>query len=108
MLTAGQPNVVLSVRHLREALRQMTGKTLPVVSGNDLSRGIVLTTLACAPSDVKGDPQVLEALRDTGADAYNANETFFIRSETRRVLIVTDPTEWFPVAVGKRLDSAGY
>ena len=82
--------MAFAVRHLREAVQRMTGKQLSVVSRNDLTRGIVLTTLDGAPAELKKDPEVIKALRNSGKDSYNANEAFFIRSEPQRVVIVAN------------------
>src|SRR5687767_3659560 len=47
-----------AVVYLREGVRRMTGRELEVISGNDLSSGVVLTTLAAAPPAVRDDPEV--------------------------------------------------
>ena len=95
-----------AVRYLREGIQRMTGKTLPVVAGKD--KGIVLTTLREAPPEVQNDPEVKKALRNTGEDAYNANEAFFIRTEPDRILIVTNTAEGLNHAVAELLESVGY
>lgn len=97
-----------AVRFLREGIRRMTGKELPVMDGSDKSKGIVLTTLANAPKDVQNDPAVQKALRNTGEDAYNANEAFFIRTEPDRILIVANTDQGFNHAVARLLESVGY
>ena len=107
-LSGSNSTVVHTIRYLREAVQRMTGKELPVVSGNDLTRGIVITTLAGAPADLKKNPEVLRALRNNGKDSYNANEAFFIRTEPQRVVIVTNTVQGFPVAVVELLESVGY
>ncbi|HVF09539.1 MAG TPA: hypothetical protein VNA16_01985, partial [Abditibacteriaceae bacterium] len=103
----GHP-VLSAVRYLREAVQRMTGKELPVVASNDLARGIVLTTLAGAPPELKKDPEVMQALRNTGADAYNANEAYYVRSEPKRIVIVANTTYGLSHGVIELLESAGY
>jgi len=103
----GHP-VLSAVRYLREAVQRMTGKELPVAAGNDLSRGIVLTTLAGASPELKKDPQVIAALRDTGADTYNANEAYYVRSEPNRVVIVANTAQGLSHGVIELLESVGY
>lgn len=98
----------LSVEYLVEGVASMTGRMLEVSSGNDLSRGIVLTTLAGAPPALQNDPEVIAALRNTGEDAYNANEAFFIRSEPHRLLIIANKVDGLNAAVVELLESVGY
>jgi len=100
--------VVHAVRYLREAVQRMTGKDLPVVSRNDLRRGIVITTLKAAPPELQKDPEVIQALRDNGKDSYNANEAFFIRTEPQRIVVITNTIEGFGSAVVELVESVGY
>jgi len=97
-----------AVNYLRDGIQRMTGKELPVVNRSDLSRGIILTTLAGAPTVLQKDQEVLNALRDTGEDAYNANEAYFIRSETKRLLIIANTEQGLAAAVVDLLDSVNY
>ena len=75
-LSGANATVVHTVRYLQEAVQRMTDKELQVTSGNDLTHGIVLITLKGAPAQIKNDPEVQQALRNTGKDSYNANEAF--------------------------------
>ncbi len=100
--------VRLSVQYLQEAVEKMTGRSLEVRSGNDLSRGIVLTTYRGAPSALQRDPQVVAALRNSGEDAYNANEAFLIRSEPERLLLIANTPDGLNAAVTALLESVGY
>jgi len=100
--------VVNAVRYLREAVQRMTGKELPVASRNDLRRGIVITTLKAAPLELQKDSEVIQALRNTGKDTYNANEAFFIRTEPQRIVIITNTIEGFGNAVVELVESVGY
>lgn len=97
-----------AVEFLREGVERMCGKHLPVVNKNDLSRGIVLTTLAGATEDIRNDAEVTAALRNDGRDAYNHREAFFIRSEAARLLIVANGVEGLVAAAPALLESAGY
>jgi hypothetical protein len=98
----------VTVEYLVEAVQRMTGQTLPVASSNDLSHGIILTTLKGAPSALQNDPEVLAALRDTGEDAYNAEEAFFLRSEKERLLVIANTWCGLTNGVAALLDSVGY
>lgn len=97
-----------AVNYLVDGIRRMTGKELPVVSRNDLASGIVLTTLAGAPKSMQTDPEIVQALRNTGKDGYNDREAFFIRSEPRRVLLVANTAGGLANAVTVLLESVEY
>jgi len=104
-----QPDpAVEALRYLREAVRRMTGKELTLTGRHDASKGIVLMTLDEAPPEIRHDPKVQEALKNTGKDAYNANEAFYVRTEPERVLIVTNTVQGFNHAVVELMESAGY
>lgn len=103
-----QRPVLQAVRYLREAVKKMTGTEVPVASKKDLSRGIVLTTLDIAPPDIKNDPEVQRALRNTGEDAYNNKEAFLVRSEPNRVLIVANTFDGLDHGVVELCESVGY
>lgn len=47
-----------AVRYLREGIARMTGRALPVVSGQELSSGIVLAIMADAPPEIRNDPAI--------------------------------------------------
>lgn len=104
------PEVTLlrSAQFLREGIRKMTGQALPVKSTNDLSRGIVLTTLATAPKAVRNDPNVQWALRDTGKNSDTADEAYYLRSETNRVLVIGNTPEGVLNGVVALLESVDY
>jgi len=97
-----------AVRYLREGIFEMTGRKLPVIRSVDKSKGIVFTTLEQAPPDIQNSPEIQAALRNTGEDSYNANEAFFIRTESDRILIVTNTIDGFNHAVVELLESVGY
>lgn len=100
--------VFQAVRYLREAVQRMTGKELPIVSKPDLSRGLVLTTIDIAPADIKNDPEVKHALRDTGEDAYNYREAYFVRTEPSRIVIVANTYDGVAHGVTELCESVGY
>ncbi|MEO6847551.1 MAG: hypothetical protein ABI443_08440, partial [Chthoniobacterales bacterium] len=50
--------LVRATIYLKDGLKRMTGKDFPVVSSNDLSKGIVLTLLKNASEDIRKDPEV--------------------------------------------------
>jgi hypothetical protein len=97
-----------AVEFLREGIQRMTRQRLGVINSNDLSRGIVLTTLDGAPAEVRNDPEVIAALCNDGSDPYNHREAFFIRSEPERVLIVAVEAGGLAAAVSSLLQSVGY
>lgn len=100
--------VYQAARYLREAVKSMTGRELPIVSKPDLSRGIVLTTIDIAPADIKSDPQVQRALRDTGEDAYNNREAYLVRTEPNRVLVIGNTYDGVAHGVVDLCESVGY
>ncbi|MEO6847087.1 MAG: hypothetical protein ABI443_06370, partial [Chthoniobacterales bacterium] len=57
-----------AANYLRDGLKRMTGKDFPIMSKNDLSKGIVLTLLKNAPEDIRKDPEVQEALKANPKD----------------------------------------
>ncbi|MFW6039013.1 MAG: hypothetical protein ACOC9P_00870, partial [bacterium] len=95
-------------QYLREGIAKMTGQTPEVISTNDLSRGIVLTTLDAAPSALRNDPDVRDALKNTGDDAYNHNEAFFVRSEDERVVLIANTPDGLLSAAVTLLESVEY
>lgn len=97
-----------AVGFLREAIERMCGGQIEVSNSSDLSRGIVLTTLAGATDDIRGDAEVQAALKSDGSDAYNHHEAFYIRSEADRLLIVSNTVDGLVVAVPELLESVGY
>ena len=96
------------VGFLREGIERMSGQRVDVVNSKDLSRGIVLTTLAGATEDIRGDADVQAALKNDGSDAYNDREAFYIRSERDRLLVVANTVKGLVVAVPELLESIGY
>ena len=104
------PDVTLlrAAEFLREGIKKMTGQALPVKSTNDLSRGIVLTTLANAPAEVRNDPNVQWALKNRGGDSYNANEAYYLRSEKDRVLVIGNTVEGVLNGAVSLLESVDY
>ncbi len=97
-----------AVGFLREGIERLSGRRLDVVSANDLSRGIVLTTLAGASIDIRNDPDVQAALKNDGRDGYNDREAFFMRSEKQRLLIVANTFDGLVDAMPELLESVGY
>lgn len=96
-----------AVTYLHEGIRKISGQSLEIVSSNDLSTGIVLTTLAGAP-ELAADAEITAALKNDGTDGYNDREAFFLRSEPKRLLIVANTVEGLIAAVPELLESVGY
>ncbi len=97
-----------AVNFLREGIEKICGQRLAVKNSNNLSRGIVLTTLAGAPDDIRNDADVQNALKNDGSDAYNDREAYFIRSEKDRLFIVANTVQGLVAAVPALLESVGY
>lgn len=97
-----------AVRFLQDAVEKMTGHTLSVRGTADLSHGIVFTTLTAAPPDVENDPKVRAALADDGTGAYNANEAYYVRTETDRTILVANTDDGLVNAAADLAESAGY
>jgi hypothetical protein len=102
-----EATILEAAAYLREGVRKMTGRTLPVISGADLAKGIVLTTPAGSPG-LRNDAAVREALKNTGEDSYNDREAFFIRTEKDRVLLVANTPAGLAAAVVELLESVEY
>jgi hypothetical protein len=103
-----EADILRAAIFLREAMEKMTGHAPQVVSSNDLSKGIVLTTLAGAPEALRNDPAVREALKDTGENSYNNQEAFFIRSEKDRLLVIANTSDGLLAGVTELTRSTGY
>jgi hypothetical protein len=97
-----------AVGFLVEGIERMVGQRLNVRSSNDLSRGIILTTLSGASADIRSDPAIIKALQNDGSDPYNHHEAWFIRSEPQRLLIVANTMSGLVCAVPELLESVGY
>lgn len=97
-----------ALESLREGIEKMCGQRIEVVNAQDLSRGIVFTTLAGASEVIRGDSEALAALRSDGSDDYNHCEAFFVRSEPQRLLIVANTINGLVCAVPELLESVGY
>ncbi|MAE64231.1 MAG: hypothetical protein CMJ18_08135 [Phycisphaeraceae bacterium] len=98
----------VSVEYLAEAIERMTGRRPTIRSSDDLSRGIVLTTIAGAPRSIRNDPRVRAALARADHDLYNATEAFYIRSERKRVVLVANNEDGLSNAIVELLESVGY
>jgi len=107
VLTDGSDTAKAAATYLQEAVKKMTGTALPIENKADVSKGIILTTLAKAPA-LGNDAEVKDALKSTGEDAYNANEAFFIRTEQNRVLVVSNTADGLADAVVELLESVNY
>lgn len=93
---------------LREGIQRMTGASLEVRSGTDLSRGIVIALVEQAPAELRDDPAVQRALRNDGSDAYNHREAFFLRSEPERLIILANTVDGLSAAMPALLETVGY
>jgi hypothetical protein len=100
--------IAYAVLYLQEAIQKMTGKNLRVINSDDLSKGIVFTALAGAPSKLRNDPEIVQALQSDGSDSYNDREAFFIRSEPTRLLIIANTVDGLAAAVPELLESVSY
>src|SRR5258708_37812730 len=86
----------------------MTGKDFPVISTNDLSRGIVLTLLQNSPADIRNDPEILSALKQDSKNPFAANEAYCVRSDTNRVLVVANTSDGLADGVVELMESVDY
>ena len=101
-------NVLKAARFMQEGLRRMSGQEPPLVNDKDISHGIVLVLFSAAPPALQNDPEVQAALRNTGEDAYNANEAYFLRSEPKRLLIIANTAYGLVDAVADLMESVDY
>jgi hypothetical protein len=106
--SGAEVTLLRAAEFLREGIKRMTGRELPVVKKDDLSRGIILTTLGAAPAEVRDDPNIQWSLKNRGEDSYNANEAFYLRSEKDRVLVVGNTPEGVMNGVVALLESVDY
>lgn len=92
------------LNYLREGIQRLTGKTLAIqtsdATANDLSTGLVLTTLAAASDDLKGFGAYIA---NTGADEFNANEAYYIRTESQRTVLLANTVDGLSHAVSELL-----
>jgi hypothetical protein len=104
------PPIILgrAANYVRDGLKRMTGKDFPIVSKNDLSKGIVLTLLQNATPDIRNDPKIQRALQADPKNLYAAKEAFYIRSEKNRVLVIANTPEGLTDAVVELLGSVNY
>ncbi len=100
--------LMYAVHYLREAVRRMTGKELPIEEGGNASKGIVLMRMEDAPDEIKNDEAVQKALRNNGQDAYNNVEAYYLRTEAQRVLVVANTWDGILDGVVALLESVGY
>lgn len=96
------------VQYLQEAVEKMTGWELPHERKEDVSNGIILMLLAKAPDEIKNDQKIVDALKTTEEDDYNANEAFYIRTEPGRVLIVANTLDGLTHGMVRLLESVEY
>ncbi|MGB9642333.1 MAG: hypothetical protein ACPL3Q_03925, partial [Candidatus Ratteibacteria bacterium] len=75
---------------IQEAIEKMTGKKVPIVCSNDLSKGIILLTINRAPQQLRNNPEVKKALANNGSDSYNDKEAYFIKTEPDRVFVIAN------------------
>lgn len=92
----------------QEGIQKMTSRALDVRSLDDLSSGIVFTTLEGATADIRDDPEVQAALADDGTGPHNPYQAFFVRSEAKRVLLVANSFDGLLAASEELLASVGY
>jgi hypothetical protein len=97
-----------AANYLREGLTRMTGKPFEIVSGNDLSKGIVLTLYQNASEEIKNDAAVKKTLAGDAKDPYAAAEAFYVRSEKGRVLVVANTPSGLTDGVVELLESVDY
>ncbi|HOL35580.1 MAG TPA: hypothetical protein PKW86_06880 [bacterium] len=93
---------------VQEGIEKMTGKKVPTVCSNDISKGIILLTINGAPEKLKKDPDVKKALSNNGKDAYNEKEAYFIKSEPDRVLVIANNPKGIIAGVVDLMESTGY
>ncbi|HVW28037.1 MAG TPA: hypothetical protein VHC69_21890 [Polyangiaceae bacterium] len=80
-----------AIRYVQDAVMRMKHVTTrqPVVSSSTLDSGIVLTLLSYATADIA---QASSIIASNGSDAYNANEAYYVRTETTpaRVIVLAN------------------
>lgn len=93
---------------IQEAVKKMTGKTIPIQCSNEISKGIILLTINSAPEQIKNSPEVKKALANDGTDSYNNKEAFYIKTEPNRVLVIANSPEGIIAGVVDLMESTGY
>ncbi|HPO52440.1 MAG TPA: hypothetical protein PK165_06390 [bacterium] len=93
---------------VQEGIEKMTGKKVPTVCSNDISKGIILLTINGAPEKLKNDPDVKKALSNNGKDSYNDKEAYFIKTEPDRVLVIANNPKGIIAGVVDLMESTGY
>ncbi|MFW6060419.1 MAG: hypothetical protein ACODAQ_09565, partial [Phycisphaeraceae bacterium] len=97
-----------AIDYFNEAIEKMTGAPLEMRNDTDLSRGIVLTTLELASPEIREDPRVTEALAQGGENDHGANEAFYMRSASDRLLLVANTPDGLLAGVVALLESVEY
>lgn len=89
-----------SLTYLKEGLKRLTGQSLSVQTTNDLSTGIVLTTVAAASPDIRAYAGYLD---NDGTDDFNANEAYYIRTEAQRTIVLANTVDGLTHGVSELL-----
>ncbi|MCM8816936.1 MAG: hypothetical protein NC913_05435 [Candidatus Omnitrophica bacterium] len=97
-----------SATFIQEAIEKMTGKKIPIRCDTEISKGIVLLTVDCAPQEFKNDPEIKKALSNNGKDTYNNQEAYFIRSEKDRVIVIANKPDGIIAGIVDLLESVDY
>ncbi len=93
---------------IQEAVKKMTGKTIPVKCSNDISKGIILLIINGATEQIKNNPDVKKALANDGTDSYNHKEAYYIKTESDRILIIANGPEGIISGAVDLMESTGY
>jgi len=94
--------------YFQEAVQRMTGKEIAIQEGESDSEGIVFTLFSQASSEIQNDPAIKKALQRFDEDDYNEREAYYIRSESKRLLVVGNTIEGLLAGAVALLESVGY
>jgi hypothetical protein len=106
--TSSEAMVIRAANYVSTGLEKVTGHTFQVVASEDLSEGIIITTLSSATDEIRNDPQVKSAFSGMSSGDYPNNEFFLVKSQGKRTLIVANTVDGLLDAVVELMESIGY
>jgi hypothetical protein len=106
--TSHSASIIRSSEYILEGMNRMTGKSFSISASSDLSKGIILTTLASSDDSIRNNADVILALSNSFGNEHDKRESFFIKSEKERVFIVANNPDGLMAGASALMESVGY